>query len=703
MQLIPECLNALKYRTFWENTEEPTLFDFLNFRLSTGVLDDKRTEYSRYKNELTTISKFYAEASEFGQNIIKWKNSCKSLSAPTTLQPVMLAMGKSVMPVAMLNELLWTCHARKEFNDKRSKVVNNFWDCQDINAEAEMVEIKSKAEIRMFQAAQHATIAKVTTEQVQQYAVSTTTGIAKRFLDNNEETTNHVKAYKTNSEKIDHDCNADETNHGGENSTMDNFEKQKHTDESIIKKNGFRTPPHQIVGNTYFSSSFQSIMVPSNENILKALAKSLATINDSKYFKDFIPRFLEFKEYEKNNEYSCAHDDVMDIRGDSDFAKFLTLDEYMKLLLIKPKRNETTEHGLKKQISDWINITKELNVIKNEDSEESIKLKEYGVESFNKPIPDISASNTSERHYWSEFGHRFFSKMLQDFVGLDWRVMEAPVMASKYRKNYGLNYAKDKIAEGKFADLLAWLWETGEEIFVGEQAGPPNQHDLTKLSMDSFKLYRKLRDCLNVRILHSIEKGDTNYNNRIVFGILGYLFEIKMVIMWKDGVYIYEEFGSLKIASHPNNIPMMKSGMLRLLEFRTIIKSEVQNTLKVEYNHNTIQFLKRKFNDIIQTKSSPSKIAKSLIKLKITKKKYKVNFSNDTSINVELIFQKGHNKKKVQKAPITEYGLILKNQPKPLQTLICTLRIPEGYIKNVFLYKWYKPSDIYRESNSVEH
>ena len=38
-----------------------------------------------------------------------------------------------------------------------------------------------------------------------------------------------------------------------------------------------------------------------------------------------------------------------------------------------------------------------------------------------------------------------------------------------------------------------------------------------------------------------------------------------------------------------------------------IIKSEVQNTLNVEYNNDAIQLLKRKFNDIIQTKPSPTK------------------------------------------------------------------------------------------------
>ncbi|PKY37547.1 hypothetical protein RhiirA4_390601 [Rhizophagus irregularis] len=188
--------------------------------------------------------------------------------------------------------------------------------------------------------------------------------------------------------------------------------------------------------------------------------------------------------------------------------------------------------------------------------------------------------------------------------------MEVPVLASKYRKNYGYNHAIDKVVDGKHADLLARMWRTGEEIFVGEQAGPPSQHDLTKLAMDSFKLYREMRDCLNVRILQAMGKGDVNYNNRVVFGILGYLFEIKMLLMWKDVVYVYEEFGSLNIATIPDQIPMMKADMLKLLEFMMIIKTEVENTVIREYNSDTIQILKRKFNELVQTKTSPTKVPK---------------------------------------------------------------------------------------------
>ncbi|CAG8742849.1 3246_t:CDS:10 [Dentiscutata erythropus] len=400
--------------------------------------------------------------------------------------------------------------------------------------------------------------------------------------------------------------------------------------ESINKNDtqndGFQTLPHQIVSNTYNPE------ISIDENILRMSAMSLAKLDESKYFGEFIPHFIKYKESQQNNPFSYTIDDVMDIRGEGGFSKFLSVDDYIKLLSKKPKRNvelpegwrdiieeyfkETTESGSIKNISDWIRITEELGVVKEEDKE-LIKIKKYLnrvmlplIESFSKPVPDISAPNSSEHHYWSEFGHRFFSRALQEFVGLDWRAMEVPVQASKYRKNYGYNHILDRVVDGKSADLLAWMWKTGEEIFVGEQAGPPTQCDLTKLATDSFKLYREMRDCLNVRILRAMGKGDMNYNNRSVFGILGYLFEIKMLIMWKDGVYVYEEYGSLNIASNPNMISEMKSGILRLLEFMMIIKEETKNNVTTEYDADSAQILKRKYNEIIQTKPSPSKVTK---------------------------------------------------------------------------------------------
>ncbi|RGB22178.1 hypothetical protein C1646_776506 [Rhizophagus diaphanus] len=104
--------------------------------------------------------------------------------------------------------------------------------------------------------------------------------------------------------------------------------------------------------------------------------------------------------------------------------------------------------------------------------------------------------------------------------------------------------------------------------------------------------------------------GDVSYTNHAVFGILGYLFEVKMLIMWKDGVYIYEEFGNFTVASHSKNIHMMKSGILKLLEFIMVIKTELKYTAEIENDNDKAQILKRKFSDIIQTKPSPIKVAK---------------------------------------------------------------------------------------------
>ncbi|RHZ77046.1 hypothetical protein Glove_186g27 [Diversispora epigaea] len=77
MNFLPECLDALKYCAFWESTDQPSLKKFLDFRLSAGDLEKKQIEYSRYNNELNTISRFYTGASKFGQQVSKWKDAFK--------------------------------------------------------------------------------------------------------------------------------------------------------------------------------------------------------------------------------------------------------------------------------------------------------------------------------------------------------------------------------------------------------------------------------------------------------------------------------------------------------------------------------------------------------------------------------------------------------------------------------------------------
>ncbi|CAG8737135.1 18817_t:CDS:2, partial [Acaulospora morrowiae] len=73
MNLHPDCLAALKYPTFWEDTNNPSLRKFLDFRRLEGDLADSDTEHYRYQCELDAFRKYYTEESEVDQIVLKLK------------------------------------------------------------------------------------------------------------------------------------------------------------------------------------------------------------------------------------------------------------------------------------------------------------------------------------------------------------------------------------------------------------------------------------------------------------------------------------------------------------------------------------------------------------------------------------------------------------------------------------------------------
>ncbi|CAG8604089.1 35622_t:CDS:2, partial [Racocetra persica] len=145
----------------------------------------------------------------------------------------------------------------------------------------------------------------------------------------------------------------------GEND-LNSFVVSESNTNPFRKNYGFRTPPHQIVSNTYDQET--SI----NENILRMSAKSLAELDESKYFADFIPHFIRYKELQKNNPYSQIT--IKKAKKESELPEDWcnVIEDYFK---------ETTESGSIKNISDWICITEELGVAKEKDNKELIKIK----------------------------------------------------------------------------------------------------------------------------------------------------------------------------------------------------------------------------------------------------------------------------------------------------------------------------------------
>nr|CAG8632375.1 10750_t:CDS:10 [Entrophospora candida] len=229
MHLLPECLNAVKYPAFWESTSEPSLKKFLDFRLSAGNLEDMKTEYNRYKKELNEISKFYTEVSEFGQKVQKWKTAFKAIYSTDHLETLSTieyinysttcGACSGTIAYLLMSYTQWTLGTIVLAKDSYSIIEYNlgtgthrFWEFQNerqnIVARNNLQEEQARMKIQELQTNQHITVATVATEQIQKYAMSTTTSIAKRFLDNsNERTSKRNRTHKDSNNDDDNEDN----------------------------------------------------------------------------------------------------------------------------------------------------------------------------------------------------------------------------------------------------------------------------------------------------------------------------------------------------------------------------------------------------------------------------------------------------------------------------------------------------------------
>ncbi|RHZ85598.1 hypothetical protein Glove_63g76 [Diversispora epigaea] len=71
----------------------------------------------------------------------------------------------------------------------------------------------------------------------------------------------------------------------------------------------------------------------------KELSPEIGDYCESKLEPDsYYPDITGDPKSQKNNPFSYTNDDIMDIRGEGGFSKFLSVDDYVKLLSKKPKR-----------------------------------------------------------------------------------------------------------------------------------------------------------------------------------------------------------------------------------------------------------------------------------------------------------------------------------------------------------------------------
>ncbi|CAI2191203.1 7967_t:CDS:2, partial [Funneliformis geosporum] len=339
-----------------------------------------------------------------------------------------------------------------------------------IEDKTNMQENKAKAKVQKLQADQHVTIAMVTTGQIQQYAKSTTTKISKKFLNEKERTVKRTRTYK-------------ESNNN-DNTENDHLLLLDEKSSTVSTQDQFSLMINHPMMNLRMT---ETMLIIKSMMIVKNSPFSLLGRNDTKDGTQIPPHQITGNTFFAQSSASETHESIL--RASSE--------------------NLTGLNKVKVCITNAL-------IVNDEDTEEITRLKKYLyrvmlplIESFLKPIPDISAQTV-------------------------------------------VNITIGRSSDIVFSLMLYKNLQNGshQEIFVGEQAGPHTKSDLTKLSMNSFKFYRELRDCLNVRILNAMKIRDM------------------------------------------------------------VIKTELKYTAEIENDNDKAQILKRKFSDFIQTKPSPIKVAK---------------------------------------------------------------------------------------------
>ncbi|CAG8450000.1 15649_t:CDS:10 [Funneliformis mosseae] len=224
MYLSPECLNDLRYRVFWESTDEPSLNKFLNYRIHAEDLKDEVAEHNQYIGELNSISKYYPEMSEIGKKVKKFKQDFKE------------KLRVCVFVYVTLHELLCGLRVRRgktaclsRRNDKNSQQINHFWDLQtkrqNIITEIKLLEERNKliekeleSQINLEQTQQILDTARENRGQVSLLQRAITGKIEKRILD---ETQVSCKQPKRKIKVI----NGSETAHYSESNDVENDEE----------------------------------------------------------------------------------------------------------------------------------------------------------------------------------------------------------------------------------------------------------------------------------------------------------------------------------------------------------------------------------------------------------------------------------------------------------------------------------------------
>ncbi|PKK58033.1 hypothetical protein RhiirC2_763634 [Rhizophagus irregularis] len=322
-----------------------------------------------------------------------------------------------------------------------------------------MAEEKSRAEVRMLQAAQHVTIATVTTEQVQQYARSTTTKISEKFLDEKE--------------KLPNDGSEDD----GVHADSGEFPNSSLLGRNDMKDVPLKNTPKRLfseIGDDLPSSHIMSILTPCSR-----IEKEF----EPEFWAELIadrPPAVNATYYE---EIGSICDHLFGPLGEKLRSKLHeSRDKWVKIRDLKaPEYNE----GFSYNEEDWK------------------KILSTSLDAFESEYNPIQQNDCGEKEWFGEYVIPIFQGALKlnSFCRVPWG--EITVVASCRRRNENKKILEECLEQ---------------EVVCGLACGGPHKYDLTKWASDEYQLPRMLKDTLD-DILEKFRGASRDSSNLYTIGI----------------------------------------------------------------------------------------------------------------------------------------------------------------------------------------
>ncbi|CAG8680975.1 16168_t:CDS:10 [Funneliformis caledonium] len=618
MDLTPECLNDLFYRVFWENTKEPTLKKFLDFRLRSGDLEDMQTEHNNYKNELLTISSHYAKISEIGEKVKKWKLTFKAclylpywerllvcwcahlpMNGPRGLPfDLLVRKGKTACSSASAKKtkqikIFWEMHEQKENINMKSKLLEEQYKLDLMQAQAEMTEVQVNGIVH-------------TATQLNKGALSNLENIVSTIASVKSEMRNkraklvfiifcilelHQSLHNSPDIVVDEEYN--------EIAECEYLKTQMIQESTHTTTNELREIINKVKNSTHRLFEYRIIDL-SDRNAANPVNK-IFTTSEKELLKDFWDTSEESCQF---NTYDPKWEEIIKpllntYGGAFIEPKSMFDDVLMNLDIVMEKPYNGVFNYKQHYILLWVQ-----------------DLYKRFILNFKAPLNKLTDSKQSEFSYREDFISPILARAFDDLDTIRFRTGEIENMLTKKQRNE-TEQQKSRIRLGYNQDGIIEVSLNATDLEIGfmEVVGSAIEIDFKKLGEDTEKVFKAMQISMFYQRLYFLQRGATEDKIKCIesYGIVVYQRVITIYTMHRipEGIYIVDILMQFSIPEIKNDFYMIKELIekiyffkIRIMEYYTKMRAIIQNPSRT--------YIQTKE---LPTEASPSKTSKKIFEI----------------------------------------------------------------------------------------